>query len=153
MIGTSGGLLEIQALLILKSFATHTLPGRVMHRRMLDVMAHAKNIAELEATREEVTAIFRETVNNLPAADPKQMVINRRISRLTYAHRCIEGAVVQAYRDHGIGIAPGMKIRYVVADARRYRVEPAWCAGSFDLEYYRDLINKAYAEIAFAISI
>jgi hypothetical protein len=31
MIGTSGGLLEFQALLILKSFATHVLPGRVMH--------------------------------------------------------------------------------------------------------------------------
>ena len=46
------------------------------------------------------------------------MVINRRISRLTYAHRCIEGAAVQAYRDHGIGIAPGMKIQYVVTDAR-----------------------------------
>jgi hypothetical protein len=31
MIGTSAGLLEFQALLILKSFATHVLPGRVMN--------------------------------------------------------------------------------------------------------------------------
>jgi hypothetical protein len=30
MIGTSGGLLEIQALLILKSFAIHVLPARAM---------------------------------------------------------------------------------------------------------------------------
>ena len=77
------------------------------------------------------------------------MAINRRISRLTYAHRCIEGAAVQAYRDHGIGIAPGMKIQYVVTDARRYQVEPAWCAKSFDSGYYRKLIEKAYAEITF----
>ena len=30
MIGTSGGLLEYQALLILKSFATHVLPSRAV---------------------------------------------------------------------------------------------------------------------------
>jgi len=30
MIGTSGGVLEMQALLILKSFATHVLPARAM---------------------------------------------------------------------------------------------------------------------------
>jgi DNA polymerase I len=123
---------------------------REMQRRMLAVMARAKTIAELETVREEVAGIFRETVNNLPAADPQQMVINRRISRLTYAHRCIEGAAVQAYRDHGIGIAPGMKIQYVVTDARRYCVEPAWCAKSFDLGYYRGLIYKAWGEISYA---
>jgi DNA polymerase I len=125
---------------------------REMQRRMLDVMARRKTIAELKTAREEVGAIFRETINNLPAADPRQMVINRRISRLTYAHRCIEGAVVQAYRDHGIGIAPGMKIQYVVKEARRYRVEPMWCVNTFDIPFYRGLINKAYAEITFAFS-
>jgi len=125
---------------------------REMQRRMLEVMARAKTIAELEATREEVAGIFRETVNNLPVADSRQMVINRRISRLKYSHRCIEGAAVQAYRDHGIGIAPGMKIQYVVTDARQYRVEPAWCAKSIDLLFYRELIDKAYTEIRFAYS-
>jgi DNA polymerase I len=125
---------------------------REMQRRMLDVMARAKTITELKATQDEVTAIYRETIHNLPAADPKEMVINRRISRLTYAHRCIEGAAVQAYRDNKIEIAPGMKIQYVVTDARRYKVEPAWCASSFDVRYYRELIDKAYGEIKFAFS-
>jgi DNA polymerase I len=125
---------------------------REMQRRMLDVMAHAKTIAELETKREEVVAIYRETINNLNAANPRQMVINRRISRLTYAHRCIEGAAVQAYRDHGIGIAPGMKIQFVVTDARLYRVEPAWCAKSFDPGYYRELVDKAWGEISFALT-
>ena len=110
---------------------------------MLAVMARAKTIAELEMAREEVAGIFRETINNMPAADPRQMVINRRISRLTYAHRCIECAAVQAYRDHGIGISPGMKIQYVVTDARRYCVEPAWCETTFDISFYRGLTDKA----------
>ena len=45
-----------------------------------------------------------------------------------------------------------MKIQYVVTDARRYRVKPAWCAKSFDLLYYRELIDKAWAEISFALT-
>jgi DNA polymerase I len=123
---------------------------RAMERRMLEVMASAASIAELEDKKEEIRNIFREMVKSLPAADPKAMVINRRISRLTYAHRCIEGAAVHAYQKHGVGIAPGMKIRYVVTDARRYQVEPEWNAAAFDLHYYRNLLEKAWEEIAFA---
>jgi len=125
---------------------------REMQRRMLDVMARAKTITELKAIQDEVSRIYRETIHNLPAADPKEMTINRRISRLTYAHRCIEGAAVQAYRENKIEIAPGMKIQYVVTDARRYKVEPEWRASSFDVGYYRELIDKAWAEIKFAFS-
>ena len=123
---------------------------RSMQGRMLKVMASAASIAELEDKKEETKTIFRETLKSLPAADPKAMVINRRISRLTYAHRCIEGAAVHAYRKHGVGIAPGMKIRYVVTDALRYQVEPEWNAAAFDLPYYRNLLEKAWEEIAFA---
>jgi DNA polymerase elongation subunit (family B) len=121
-----------------------------MQSRMLEVMASAASIAELEDKKEEIRTIFREMVTSLPVADPKAMVINRRISRLTYVHQCIEGAAVHAYRKHGVGIAPGMKIRYVVTDARRYQVEPEWNATAFDLHYYRNLLEKAWDEIAFA---
>ena len=117
---------------------------------MLEVMASAATIAELEDKKEEIRNIFRETVKSLPGADPKVMVINRRVSRLTYAHQCIEGAAVHAYQKHEVGIAPGMKIRYVVTDARRYRVEPEWNAAAFDLHYYRNLLEKAWEVIAFA---
>ena len=78
------------------------------------------------------------------------MAINRRISRLTYAHQCLEGSAVQAYQSHGIGIAPGMKIRYIVTDSKRYQVKPEWVADSFDLPFYRGLMDKAWAEISFA---
>jgi len=125
---------------------------RGMQERMLGVMAGAASITVLEEKREEVRSIFRESVSSLPAADPKSMVIHRRISRLTYAHRCLEGAAVQAYRNQGIEVAPGMKISYVVTDSRRYRVMPGWIADSFDFPYYRGLMEKAWAEIAFAFS-
>jgi DNA polymerase I len=123
---------------------------RSMQSRMLEVMASAANIEELEDKEDEIRNIFRKTIKSLPSADPKEMVINRRISRLTYAHRCIEGAAVHAYRKHGISIAPGKKIRYVVTDARRYQVETEWNAAAFDLPYYRNLLEKAWEEMAFA---
>jgi DNA polymerase I len=132
----------------------HDTPGivRSMQGRMLELMATAHSIAELNDRKDEIGNIFRETVKNLPAADPQAMVINRRISRLTYSHRCIENAAIQAYRKHGIDVAPGMKINYVVTDARRYQVAPAWYADSFDLPFYRDMINKAWTEIACAFT-
>jgi hypothetical protein len=37
-----------------------------------------------------------------------------------------------------------------VTDARRYQVEPEWNAAAFDHHYYRDLLEKAWKEIAFA---
>jgi DNA polymerase, archaea type len=125
---------------------------RSMQGRMLGVMAGAAGIAELAERREEVSDIFRQTLDTLPAADPKSMAISRRISRLTYTHRCLEGAAVQAYRNSGVGIAPGMKIQYVVTDARRYQVRPGWEADSFDFPFYRQLIEKAWAEISFAFT-
>ena len=37
-----------------------------------------------------------------------------------------------------------------MTDARRYQVEPAWSAVSFDQQYYRGLLDKAWEEIEFA---
>ena len=115
--------------------------------RMLGVMKRAATIAELEETKEEAEQIFREAILALPAADPQQMAIGRRISRLVYRHRCLEGAAVQAYRDQGIELSPGMQIRYVVEDARHYRVVPAGSAISFDTAFYRTLLERAGEEI------
>jgi hypothetical protein len=37
-----------------------------------------------------------------------------------------------------------------VTDAKRYQVKPEWVADSFDLLYFRELMEKAWAEISFA---
>ncbi len=123
---------------------------RSMQGRMLEVMAGARNGTELEDRKERLEEIFREALENLSSADPKTLVISRRISRTTYAHRCIEGAAVDAYRRSGVGIEPGMKIRYVVRDARRYIVDTEWDAGKFDPVYYRGLLEKAWKEVEYA---
>ncbi|MDD1703483.1 MAG: hypothetical protein LUQ31_10945 [Methanoregula sp.] len=119
----------------------------------MDIPSFSKRFPrELNSLKGEVTGIFRDTVAALSSADPKQMAIERRISRTTYRHRGLEVEAVQAYREHGIEIEPGMKIGYVVTDARRYCVEPVWAAKTFDPVYYRGLLEKAYGEIAYTFS-
>ena len=125
---------------------------RSMQRDMLAVMSGAAAIADLLAVKDRVSAIYRHAVQELPHAAVSALAVNRRISRLTYAHRCIEGAAVNAYRTNGVSIVPGMKISYVVRDARKYQVDPAWDAGSFDCSYYRGLLEKAWKEISYAFT-
>jgi DNA polymerase I len=125
---------------------------RTMQLEMLSLMATARTVAALGQVRDQVYRVYCDAVRNLPRADASSLAISRRISRTAYAHRCIEGAAVRAYRDAGMEIAPGMQIRYVVRDARTYRVDPEWDAGTFDLPYYRGLLDKAWNEIAYAFS-
>jgi len=123
---------------------------RSMQREMLTAMGHAGTVAELDSVKEAVRMIYLDYVARLPSAPVRELAISRRISRLNYVHRCIEGAAVQAYRKRGASVAPGMKIQYVVTDARRYQAEPVWSATMFDQQYYRVLLDKAWEEIAFA---
>jgi len=123
---------------------------RSMQREMLTAMGHAGTVAELDSVKEAVRTIYLDYVARLPSAPVRELAISRRISRLNYAHRCIEGAAVRAYRKQGASVAPGMKIQYVVTDAWRYQAEPVWSATMFDQQYYRRLLDKAWEEIAFA---
>ncbi|WAC05936.1 MAG: type B DNA-directed DNA polymerase [Methanoregula sp.] len=125
---------------------------RNMQRRMLSVMSGAVTIEDLRGIHDQVREIYRHAVQELPGAQAPDLAIHRRISRLTYAHRCIEGAAVNAYRKEGVAVAPGSKVSYVVRDARKYQVDPAWIAGSFDVPYYWDLLEKAWDEIVYAFA-
>jgi len=123
---------------------------RTLQQKMLEAMRTARTAGELEDTRNRVSRIYRDAMQGLPGADPRSLAISRRISRTSYAHRCVEGAAIRAYRDAGISALPGMKIAYVVRDARRYRVDLPWEAETFDIPYYAGLMEKAWKEIAYA---
>jgi DNA polymerase elongation subunit (family B) len=120
-----------------------------MQGEMLDVLAQARSPGELPAREPEVRGIRDRYLAGLAGADPGGLVIRRRVSRLRYAHRCLEASAVEAYRRKGIAIAPGMEIGYVVRDARRWAVDVADSASTADLDHYRLLLGKAWEEIAF----
>ena len=41
-----------------------------------------------------------------------------------------------------------MQIEYGVMDAKRYRVDPVWQAGTADIVFYRNLVEKAGADFS-----
>ena len=89
-------------------------------------------------------------MDELDAADVKELAIHRRVSRLNYSRRCAEASAVQAHMKQGIPLAPGMEIGYVIMDARKWEVDPERTASSkFDTGYYRGLLEKAWLEAAF----
>jgi len=123
---------------------------RKMQDEMLTVMARAAALKELQKLEGPVLNIYQRYLAGLRTTDVRDFVISRRISRLTYAHRCLEASAVQAYRSQGVTVAPGMKIAYVVRSAKQYEVDTEWNASTVDIEYYRTLLDKAWQEIAFA---
>jgi len=60
---------------------------------------------------------------------------------------------VAAHRKQGIALAPGMKIGYVVKDAKRWEVDPDRTASEFDAGYYRILLDKAWEEVAYVFTV
>ncbi len=130
----------------------HDTPAyvRQMQQEMLTCMTPARTCGELAGKKDAVRDIYRKYCSGLLSAPPDELVIHKRISRLTYAHRCLEGAAVTAYSHEGIAISPGMKIGYVVRDARNYIVDTEGSATTIDLAYYRQLLETAGDEIVYA---
>ena len=72
---------------------------------------------------------------------------------MNYLRRCAEtSATVQAYQKHGLPLAPGMEIGYVVTDAAKWKVDPERDASEFDSGYYGTLLEKAWDEVEFVFS-
>jgi hypothetical protein len=78
--------------------------------------------------------------------------IHRRVNRLNYSWRCVEASAIKAHMNLGLPLAPGMKIGYVVKDAKKWEVDPGSTASEFDVGYYRGLLEKAWGEVAFVFA-
>jgi DNA polymerase I len=121
-----------------------------MQHDLLAMMGEATTLAELKAREDRIRAVYLQFREGIGEGDIADFVIKRRISRLSYERNCIEGAAVRAFRRRGIDLSPGMVIGYVVRDAGRWLVDPDWDAACFDRRYYRELLDRAWEEVAFA---
>jgi DNA polymerase I len=122
---------------------------RRMQMEVFDKMAEARSIEELRIIKSQVLQIMNRYLRELARADPSEMVIHRRISKLNYEKRCVQASAIQAFRRKGVKVSPGMTVGYVVRDADRWDVDTEWDASEFDLAYYGKLIGKAWDEAAF----
>lgn len=56
---------------------------------------------------------------------------------------------MQAHTKQCIPLAHGMEIDYMIRDARKWEVDLERTVSKFDAMYYRGLLEKAWAEVAF----
>jgi DNA polymerase I len=124
---------------------------RRMQEEMFGVMGEADGLEELRRLDPEIQRIHLRYADRLPGADPGEMVIRRRVSRLSYSRRSPEASAVAALRALGAPLAPGMEIGYVVTDASRWLVDVEGEGTGFDTAYYAHLLEKAWDEVAFTL--
>jgi DNA polymerase I len=122
-----------------------------MQEEMLGVMGEAADLEGLRRLDPEIRRIHLRYAGGLAGADPGEMVIRRRVSRLSYSRRSPEASAVAALQAIGAPLAPGMEIGYVVRDASRWLVEVEGEATEFDVPYYENLLEKAWDEVAFTL--
>jgi DNA polymerase I len=121
-----------------------------MQLEMLEAMAAARNVGELDSVEPSVREIHDRYAAGLRGADAKEMVVNHRIGKLDYDKDCLQKSALGAYARLGVELEPGMTVGYVVRDARRRIVDAEWDAHGFDAGYYGRILEKASAEVTFA---
>jgi DNA polymerase, archaea type len=128
-------------------------PGYVrrMQQELFEVLTHARGKAELHIVEPLAQAIRDRYMQELVGADVKDLAIHRRSSRVSYSRRCAEASAVKAYQKRGLSLVPGMEIRYVVRDAKKWEVDTEKDASEFDARYYGKLLEKAWDELAFVL--
>jgi DNA polymerase I len=124
-----------------------------MQRELFEIISHACSQEELQKIEPKAREVQRRYMDRLTGADVQELAIHRRVSKLKYSHRCAEASAVRAHLKKGISLAPGMEIGYVVKDAKIWDVEPERYASEFDAEYYGNLLEKAWEEVAFVFDV
>lgn len=125
---------------------------RRMQDEMISLLCRQKTIAGILELEDTVRDIYNRYYEGATDTPEEEFILRRRIGQERYAKRCIAGTLIEACREDGIQISPGMDIPYVVRDAQRQVADPEWNMKSIDLNYYRGLIDKAYREIEFVFS-
>lgn len=124
---------------------------RNVQKEMLNILREARTLHEITALRDALRDRYHRAVEELPGTRPAALAISRRISTLRYRHACPEASAVEACREEGIALSPGMEVSYVVTDARSWAVDLDWNATRFDVGYYMKVLRKAWEEIIFAM--
>jgi DNA polymerase, archaea type len=124
---------------------------RRMQQDLFDVLAKARSLDELQMIAPMAREVREKYLRELEGTDVRDLAIHRRVGRMNYSRRCAEASAVQAYQRHGLPLATGMQIGYVVTDASKWEVDTERDALEFDVGYYGKLLEKAWDEVAFAL--
>ncbi|PWR69844.1 type B DNA-directed DNA polymerase [Methanospirillum lacunae] len=122
---------------------------RQMQEAMLTLMAHEHEVNAIASHWSEVRDLYRQYSNGLRDADPRDLVIKRRIGKERYQNKCIPQAVIDVYRQYGVELVPGMDASFIVRDEKGLLVDPSFDPKGIDARYYQRLLDRAWKEIEF----
>lgn len=120
-----------------------------MQEEMFRRMAGVKDAGKLLDMQGEIRAIYYQYMESLPETVPDELRIQKRIGRSSYARRCLEAAAVAEISKEGLRAVPGMEMEYVVVDARHRCVDVCSNYSTFDVEFYKKLLTRAWEEVEF----
>lgn len=120
-----------------------------MQQELFELLASTSSREEISRAKPQAQQIRRKYLAGLKDANIREMVIHRRVGRLSYSKRCAQASAVQAHEKLGLRLAPGMVMGYVVVDAGRWEVDAEENASEYDVAYYARLLEKAWEEVAF----
>ena len=120
-----------------------------MQKEIFQLLAAAVNAEELQKVEPMARQIWERYRKGLPDAQPREMVIRRRVGRTIYSRRCAEAAAIKAHQKLGLHLEPGMEMGYVVVDAGSWEVAAEETAENFDVRHYSGLLDRAWREISY----
>jgi DNA polymerase I len=120
-----------------------------MQKEIFQLLAAAASSEELQKAEPMARQIWERYRAGLPQAQPREMVIRRRVGRTVYSRRCAEAAAIKAHQKLGLHLEPGMEMGYVVVDAGSWEVEAEETAENFDVRHYSGLLDKAWREVSY----
>lgn len=133
-----------------------------MQGEMLQVLEHARGVADVEACAPLLLAKAKEFLDLLRSgrADPLDLVIRMHISKEAgeYTNRSANAEVAKALEEAGISLQPGESIEYIIVDASG-RKKPKKAVplalysfdDGYDIERYTDLALKAVETLFFPL--
>ena len=90
--------------------------------------------------------MYRKNLENRRRTWPEEMIIRKVAEKKEYGKRQMEFSAIREYRKAGINVKPGMEIEYVVVDSKR-KVVSVRKHSTFDVKYYRQLLDEAWEEV------
>ena len=120
-----------------------------MQKEIFQLLAAAASGEELQKAEPMARQIWERYRKGLPHAQPREMVIRRRVGRTVYSRRCAEASAIKAHQKLGLHLEPGMEMGYVVVDAGGWGVAAEETAENFDVRHYSGLLDKAWREVAY----
>jgi DNA polymerase I len=81
-----------------------------MQKEIFQLLAAAASGEELQKAEPMARQIWERYRKGLPHAQPREMVIRRRVGRTVYSRRCAEASSIKAHQKLGLHLEPGMEM-------------------------------------------